>query len=236
MPAKNSVKEFVSDSFYHLYNRGVEKRIIFNDEQDYTVFLSYLKTYLVPKDIVALQKTLKDPDVSWKIKDRVLKELRLNNFAGDVTLVSYCLMPNHFHLLVKQREAESIDRFMNSLCTRYAMYFNKKHKRVGVLFQDHYKAVRVVTDEQLLHLSRYIHSNPTKSTKLASQGAPLQTYMYSSYQDYLGLRRTSWVASNMVLGYFKNKSMGSYSYQSFVEGNDEGAYVLLKMTIDDEEV
>lgn len=171
MPAKNSIKEFVSDSYYHLYNRGVEKRIIFSDEQDYTVFLSYLKTYLVPKDIVALQKTLKDPDVSWKIKDRVLKELRLNNFAGDVVLVSYCLMPNHFHILVKQNEAESIDRFMNSLCTRYAMYFNRKHKRVGVLFQDHYKAVRVATDEQLLQLSRYIHSNPSK---LASQGAPLQ--------------------------------------------------------------
>lgn len=230
MPAKNSIKEFVSDSYYHLYNRGVEKRIIFNDEQDYTVFLSYLKTYLIPKDIVALQKTLKDPDVSWKIKDRILKELRLNNFAGDVILVSYCLMPNHFHMLVKQHEAESIDRFMNSLCTRYAMYFNRKHKRVGVLFQDHYKALRVATDEQLLHLSRYIHNNPSK---LASQGGPLQNYMYSSYQDYLGLRHTSWVASNMVLDYFKNNT-GSDSYQSFVEGNDEGANVILKMTIDEE--
>lgn len=230
MPAKNSIKEFVSDSFYHLYNRGVEKRIIFNDEQDYTVFLSYLKTYLVPKDIVALQKTLKDPDVSWKIKDRVLKELRLNNFAGDVILVSYCLMPNHFHILVKQHEAESIDRFMNSLCTRYAMYFNRKHKRVGVLFQDHYKAVRITTDEQLLHLSRYIHNNPSK---LTLQGAPLQSYMYSSYQDYLGLKHTSWVASNMALDFFK-KNTGSDSYQSFVEGNDESAYVILKMTIDEE--
>lgn len=236
MPSKNSVKEFLSDSLYHIYNRGVEKRIIFIDGQDYAVFLSYLKTYLIPKDIKALQSVLTDQTVSWKEKDKALKLLRLNNFSENLVLISYCLMPNHFHLLVKQNEAITIDRFMNSLCTRYAMYFNKKYKRVGVLFQDHYKAVRVVNDAQLMHLSRYIHRNPVKMLRLASQGAPLQSYEYSSYQEYLGLRQTSWISQNILLDYFTNKSNKSQSYRAFLEGTDVDERVLASIMIDEEEI
>ena len=167
MPAKNSVKEFVSDSYYHIYNRGVEKRIIFKDEQDHAVFLSYLMTYLLPKDEVALRAVIANPGSTSKEKDKALKALRLNNFADSITLIAYCLMPNHFHLLVKQTEEMTIDSFMQSFCTRFSLYFNRKYRRVGPLFQGLYKAVRIVSDEQLLQLSRYIHRNPIS---LASQG------------------------------------------------------------------
>ena len=230
MPSKNSVKEFFSDSLYHMYNRGVEKRMIFCDAQDYAVFLSYLKTYLIPKDERKLQDILSDRTVPWKEKDKVLKLLRLNNFFGDLQLVSYCLMPNHFHVLVKQKEATTIDRFMNSLCTRYAMYFNKKYKRVGVLFQDHYKAVRVLTDEQFLHLSRYIHRNPFA---LTLQGAPLQSYEYSSYPDFLGIRQSSWVMSSLILDYFHGKRGTTESYQAFVEGSGVDGLVSAGFMIDE---
>lgn len=231
MPSKNSIKEFVADSYYHLYNRGVEKRLIFIDSQDYSVFLSYLKTYLLPKDSNALQAILLNPDTNGREKDKAKKLLRLNNFADDVFLISYCLMPNHFHLLLKQAGATSIDRFMNSLCTRYAMYFNKKYKRVGVLFQDHYKAVRVGTEEQFLHLSRYIHRNPRKI--LASQGGPLKDYIYSSYPEYLGLKKSSWVNSNLVLDYF-NKKDAPKSYKDFVEEKGIDVRIIKESNIDEE--
>src|SRR3989344_4849793 len=157
MPARNRIKEYIKNSFYHIYNRGVEKRIIFLDEQDYGVFLSYLKQYLTAKDEEKLHQLLLDPKTFYKERDNILKTLRLNNFFKEITLISYCLMPNHFHFLVHQKEYDSIDKFMNSLATRYSIYFNKKYKRVGSLCQGVYKAVLVETDAQLLELTRYIH-------------------------------------------------------------------------------
>jgi putative transposase len=115
MPARNAIKEYIPDTYYHIYNRGVEKRKIFLDEQDYGVFLSYLKNLLsVPKT-----------------KNRSILD---NNFSSEVTLLSYCLMSNHFHLLIKQKDAQAIGRMIKALCTRYSMYFNKKYDRVGKLF------------------------------------------------------------------------------------------------------
>lgn len=232
MPIKNSRKEFVADSYYHLYNRGVEKRIIFADEQDYKVFLSYLKTYLLPKDEKAL-RTILSSSVSWAEKDRALKLLRLNNFADNLSLISYCLMSNHFHFLVKQTDADTIDRFTNSLLTRYVLYFNKKYKRVGPLFQSRYKAVYVDTIEQLLHLTRYIHRNAFPLL----QGQALQSYSYSSYKDYLGTRNTEWIKPNEILNNFALK--GFNSYESFVENHEieleeQAGKLLNSLTIDDE--
>lgn len=214
MPAKNSIKEFIPDSYYHIYNRGVEKRIIFIDEQDYAVFLSYLKTYLLPKDEKSLHAILSSSTIPWSEKDRALKLLHINNFAESISLVCYCLMPNHFHFLVKQTEANTIDRFMNSLFTRYVMYFNKKHHRVGPLFQGLYKAILIQSDEQLFHLTRYIHRNALPLL----QGSALQSFSYSSYGEYLGYRKTEWIKHHEILSNFASK--GFNSYESFVENKE----------------
>ena len=163
MPARNSVKQYVENSYYHLYNRGVEKRQIFQDSQDRSVLLNYLKEYLLPKDGKVLLDKLSEPDLSSKGRDRIVKLLRLNNFSREITLLAYCLMPNHFHFFIKQESADSIDKFMNSLCTRYTMYFNRKYKRVGPLFQGVYKAVLVKSEEQFLYLSSYIHKQALQS-------------------------------------------------------------------------
>lgn len=231
MPAKNSIKEFVSDAYYHIYNRGVEKRIIFQDEQDRAVFLSYLKTYLLPKDKNTLSAILANPKSSSKEKDQALKLLRLNNFADTLTLLAYCLMPNHFHLLVKQTDLMTIDSFMQSLCTRYSVYFNRKYRRVGGLFQGLYKAVRVTTEEQLLHLSRYIHRNPIT---LASQGSTLQRYMHSSYPQYLGISHSDWIHPEDLFAAFPKS--GKEGYQQFVEGKSsgDGAILIAKLTLDED--
>ena len=214
MPAKNSRKIYLKNGFYHLYNRGVEKRIIFLDKQDYSVFLSYLKEYLNPKDEVELYQKIEDPNISYIERDKYLKLLRLNNFFGEITLLAYSLMPNHFHLLVKQNQTNSIDKFMNSIGTRYSMYFNKKYHRVGGLYQGVYKAVLVESDEQLLHLSRYIHSQ-----SLALQGEALQEKQPSSCGDYLGLRKTEWLHSNEILSFF-SENIPSSTYKSFVQQKD----------------
>lgn len=234
MPSKNEVKEYKENSFYHLYNRGVEKRIIFLDEQDYSVFLSYLKTYILPKDEKNLHNKLADPKVNYKEKDKIIKLLRLNNFHGNLELLAYCLMPNHFHFLVYQKTSDTIDKFMNSLITRYVMYFNKKYKRVGPLFQGLYKAVSVETDEQLIHLSRYIHLQ-----SLASQGPPLRGKQPSSYLNYLKLISQEWVKPEKVLVHFKGGGikLSSFSpvdsYKSFVESKNIGTEEMIqKLMID----
>lgn len=217
MPAKNVVKTYIKNGYYHLYNRGVEKRTIFVDSQDYNVFLNYLCDYLLPKDTQTLTKKLADPSTPWTDKDRCIKLLKLKNFSGDITLIAYALMPNHFHFVLKQKEQDTIDAFMNSLATRYAMYFNRKYRRVGPLFQGSYKGVAVTSDEQLLWLTSYVHRN-----HLSLQGVTLQTLsqQYSSYAEYIGLRKTSWIHSEETLGFF-SKTNSSTSYASFVSQSDE---------------
>lgn len=224
MPAKNSRKPYSSDSYYHIYNRGVEKRDIFLDEQDCGVFLSYLKEYLLPKDKEGLLHQLSNPSVSYMEKDKILRALRMNNFAEDIKLIAYCLMPNHYHFLLHQNSENGIDTFMNSFGSRYTRYFNKKHKRVGTLYQDVYKAVRVTSDEQLLHLTRYIHRNPLS---LASKGEVLQgsphtsyTLRPSSYPEYIGQRKTAWVQPEEVLAFF-SKTNPKLSYYSFVNQQED---------------
>lgn len=222
MPAKNAVKTYVENGYYHLYNRGVEKRLIFQDEQDYAVFFSYLKTYLLPKNEKELQSLLANPQTSYPERQKILAILRLNNFSKEIKLLSHSLMPNHFHFLVKQASAMTIDNFMNSLCTRYTMFFNKKYKRVGSLYQSVYKAVFVETDEQLLQLSRYIHRNSPLLQKSATKGLPFRAWISekSSLPEYLGQRKTKWVHPEEILSYF-SKTNPQLSYQSFVEQTED---------------
>ena len=219
MPARNTRKVYVEKGYYHLYNRGVEKRNVFEDVQDYEVFLSYLKTYLTPKDTNELQEHLADPAKNWVEKNKIIKLLRLNNFEQEINLLAYCLMPNHFHLLVKQNSLYSIDKFINSLNTRYVMYFNKKYKRIGPLFQGVYKAAQITTDEQLTYLSAYIHRNPINKSKVIPQGEALMklTKQPSSLPEYMGNRNTTWVKPGEVLKFF-SKKFKKLSYRNFVIG------------------
>jgi len=216
MPAKNILKSYIENGYYHIYNRGVEKRIIFQDEQDYRVFLHYLKLYLSPpdslRDVYKVYKGLSFVDPP--------RERPLNNFSQEITLMTYSLIPNHFHLLLKQKPAHAIEKFMRSLGTKYVQYFNKRYQRVGPLFQDTYKAVLVKTNEQLLHLSRYIHLNPTKDNNNSTLRKMLLEG-YSSYLEYLGKRKSDWIYPEEILSFFKTTQKTNFkdilSYQSFVE-------------------
>lgn len=218
MPAKNIVKFYLANGIYHIYNRGVEKRIIFEDDQDYKVFLNYLKEYLSP----ALDHETLKRDVTFKGVTFKGIPKQIINYSNEISLLAFCLMPNHIHLLVKQKDKDSIKKFTQSLFTRYSMYFNKKYKRTGSLFQGTYKATNVINKDYLLDITRYIHKNPLKVNKNLTDA-------YSSYSHYLNLYKLTWVKNELVTNYFnestfiKNNKIKNYEYfiEKFKYKNEE---------------
>ena len=231
MAAKNSLKIYLPNSYYHLYNRGVEKREIFCDKQDYSVFILYLKEYLTPKPIDGLMEKLNSDNISGRDKDKILKLIQRNNFFNEIWLLCYCLMPNHFHFEIKQSSANSIDKFMNSFCLRYSMYFNKKYKRVGKLFQGVYKASLVENEEQLLYLSKYIHLNPVKEKINGLKQIILQP---SSYLNFTGEIKQDWLVPNDILLFYSQKN-DQRSYKSFIESEFKEVMSLGSKTMIDNE-
>lgn len=215
MPAKNVIKPYVAQGYYHVYNRGENRADIFLDDQDYGVFLSYVKTYLLPKSTKELQQIIVNPETSWKDRAAAHRLLRLNNFHNKIDLIAFVLMPNHFHLLLRQKGERDMESFVQSLMTRYTAYGNRRYKRVGPFFQGTYKAVMIESEEQLLWVSRYIHRNPLSLKGLNPLGS-----QPSSYSDFLGMTKHEWVNPSVVLARFKNQQ-GFTSYQSFVESKDE---------------
>ncbi|MBU2632586.1 transposase [Patescibacteria group bacterium] len=170
MPSKYIVREFIEDGCYHVFNRGVEKRLVFLDSQDYNLFLYYLFVYAM------------SPDKIEKIYPKLPPRLLSKNLSSEVDLIAYCLMPNHFHFLITQKSKDGVSKFMKQLINAYTAYFNKKYDRSGALMQGRFKAARVYNDEMLMHVSRYIHLNPL----IANLTKDPRKYMWSSAPYYLG--------------------------------------------------
>lgn len=194
MPTRST--PFANGYFYHLFNRGVEKRIIFQDNRDYTHFLKILGYY---------QYAGPKPSYS-RANDEQIKSVKNNEKI--IEIISYCLMPNHFHLLIKQLKEGGISEFMRKISDGYTKYFNTKYNRIGPLFQGAYKSVLIESDQQLTHLSRYIHLNPRVSLLTKD----LNSYIWSSYSDYIGLRSGNLVNKDEILGFFKDQK----AYEQFV--------------------
>jgi len=202
MPSRNSIKQFDSDSMYHVYNRGNNKRTIFFDEKDYAVFLSYIKYALLSDDDFQARAEVSEELISSSSRFN-LRRLGLHN---RVELVAYCLMPNHFHLLLYQYDPDAIPALMRSIATGYSMYFNKRHNCSGKLYQGVYKAAPVDNQPYWEHISRYIHLNPI------DLGVDYKTYDFSSYRQYMGYINAKWLK--------QDKGMIGASpedYASFVE-------------------
>lgn len=227
MPSKNALKTYVENGFYHVYNRGVEKRNIFLDEQDYKVFLSYLKLYLTSKDD-SINLIKKRVDLSDDQKnEKISKLMALKNYFNKIELFCYVLMPNHFHLEIRQKNKTDMEDFMRSLITKYSKYFNKRYDRVGPLFQGRYNAVLITNERYLLHLGRYIHLNPQEI--IATNKQSLSSYPWSSYPAYINNVNISWLTKNYFLSDFeKNKNFSFNSYQGFVEGYREETFEEIK--------
>lgn len=215
MPSKNIIKTYVENGFYHVYNRGVEKRKIFLDEQDYRVFFSYLQIYLAP-NLEVVDDINKNDNLDYEDKNTKIYRLsELKNYSKKINLISYVLMPNHFHLELQQLGKKDIGNFMQSLMTKYTMYFNKKYKRVGSLFQGRYKAVLIFGKEHLINLSKYIHLNPLE---ILVHGQTLESYPWSSYLSYIRNIDIKWLKKDHVLAYFHESKI---SYKDFVESEND---------------
>src|SRR3989344_1185475 len=213
MPSPNTIKTYVENGYYHIYNRGVEKRTIFQDREDYTKFLYFLKIYLSPPDDVYNEFPL--------LRSYILS----NNLSEQLDLLAFCLMPNHFHLLVRQKSKNAVTKLMRQVMTGYSTYFNRRHERVGSLFQSMFKAAPVEGDEYLLHLSRYIHLNPI------ARGISLDEFEWSSYLYYLGKREAQWLNTQIISEYFNNSKKG-FSYKSFVEDHLESKDLPSRLVMD----
>lgn len=168
MPSRYVVRNFYEGGVYHVYNRGVEKRTIFTSESDYKVFMYYLFIY-----VSSIRKVLLNyPNLPLR--------LQAKNLSNEVNLISYCLMPNHFHLLIKQHSENGTTKLLKQITNAYTEYFNKKYKRDGSLMQGKFKAVDITSDELLIHVSRYIHLNPVAANICNS----IDEWQWSSAKEF----------------------------------------------------
>ncbi|MEK7147882.1 MAG: transposase [Patescibacteria group bacterium] len=197
-------KSFAAGTISHVYNRGNNKEKIFLDEQDYKSFLMRLGLGLGIQES-ELQKEFFLP----------YSRIRITGAKkNDFVLHAFCLMPNHFHLLIEQKKSIPISTLMLKVCTSYAKYFNKKYSRIGHVFQDQFKSVLIDSNEQLMWISVYIHGNPAKDGLV---NLPHE-HKWSSYNDFVKGRKSSLVNTE-----FLNSIIGEKNFEketlTYVKGD-----------------
>ncbi len=187
--------KFVNGEFYHIYNRGTDKRVIFSDQYDFERFLRAMNEFNSIKPVGSLYEN--------SFRDRLRsREPKL------VNIVAYCLNPNHFHIILEQMKNGGISNFIQKLGGGYANYFNAKYKRSGTLFQGRFKSKHVDSNEYLLHLSVYVNLN-NKVHKIKNQN------FRSSWDEYMRDNKTSLCGTKIILDQFKN----SKEYRIFSESS-----------------
>lgn len=185
MPPRRVI--LASGETYHIFNRSLRQTPIFTTKREFDLFLMAIRYYLQPNPPVKFSIYRQQPN---KYKTDLTKTL--------VKIVAYCLMPTHFHFILTQHEEEGIKIFIHRLTTSYSRYFNLKYNQKGPVFENRFKAVRIETQEQLIHLSRYVHLNPTTSFLVKDPGQ----YNYSSYKIYLNEEESDFVDLSKVMSEF----------------------------------
>lgn len=194
-----------NDEIYHIFNLGVERRPTFIDKREYDRALLTLDYYRHAKISAGLAQILR---LDSEKRDFFFSQLANNN-QKLIDVLCYCFMPNHFHFLLKQLIEGGIQTFVSNFCNSYTRYFNVKNKRIGPLFQGAFKAVRIEDDEQLIHVSRYIHLNPV--TSLFIRESDLENYHYCSFNEYM-TEKAKICDTSIVLNQFSS----IHEYKKFV--------------------
>lgn len=197
----------VNGEFYHIINRGVASLPVFIDQRDYQRSIETIFYYQKPEVPVRYSQFIR---LSPEQRMQLLKELK-NDPRNLVEIIAYCLMPNHLHLLLRQVTNKGISTFMGNFANSYVRYFNTKRQRIGPLFQGRFRAVRIGSESQLLHLSRYIHLNPL-SAQVVKSLTELKKYPYSSLPEYVNSQSPSLCNKATILTNFKDVS----AYEDFV--------------------
>ena len=166
------------DEIYHVYNRSIGEMEIFKNDNEYTRFINAIRFYQVENPRIKFSDFLEQAShraggIKWRTlfpeKDRL------------VEIIAYCIMPTHFHLLIKQLKDTGIAIFVSNLLNSYTRYFNTKYERKGTLWEGRSKRVLLEGNEQLLHLTRYIHLNPVTAHLVDKP----EKWPWSSYSEYL---------------------------------------------------
>lgn len=195
-----------NNQIYHLFNRAIDRQTIFTTKWEYKRALETLKYYHFANLPFKFSQFLNLPEDD---RQKMVLELNKKN-EKIVEFIAFCIMPNHFHFLVKQLKPNGISKFMSDFTNSYTRYFNTKHERKGHLFEGLFKAVLVESDEQLVHLSRYIHLNPVTSFIIKQE--ELERYNWSSLPEYLELSDEGLCNKDLVMNMFLSVN----DYRKFV--------------------
>lgn len=202
--------KIVPGEYYHIYNRGNNKQNIFIEKRDWIRFLF---------SILYFQSSINFPQAgrstscfvkssAFDIKRDIIMEILANRH---VELINFALMPNHFHITVRENKENGISQYMHRILTAHTKYFNLKYGKTGHLFQGPFQIVHIKENEQLLHLSAYIHRNPREFKQWKNKE---DAYPWSSYQDYI--KENRWgnlLMPGIVLDQFSNPK----EYKNFIK-------------------
>lgn len=195
MPIRKTI--LATGEIYHIFNRSVQGIPIFKGQRECRLFLETIKYYLQP-----------NPPTRFSIYRTSKEKLPITLDQKLVTIVNLCLMPNHFHFTLLQEKENGIRSFIQKISNSFAHYFNLKYQNRGPVFEGKFKAIRIEDNNQLLHLSRYIHLNPV--TAFLTENP--EDYPFSSYLTYLGKEKLEFVDPTLILDQFSSPSQ----YEKFV--------------------
>lgn len=203
--------ELVNGEYYHIYNRGVDKRIIFSDHEDVERFLLSMTEFNTEEPIGSIYE--------HSFSKKLGRETSKSSRKPLVDIVAYCLNPNHFHLLLKQVAEGGISEFMKRLGGGYTKYFNNKYERSGVLFQGVFKSVHVDSNEYLLHVSSYVNLN-FRVHHLDQLGCETSKSSWEEYMEVIcGKKKKGGICvTDPILGQFRN----TQDYVRFAENSLRG--------------
>lgn len=200
------------EEYYHIYNRGNNKQSIFIDERDRIRFLFLILHFQSPINFSQIGR-----NVSLYVKNSVFDndKTRIEEIDKNrgVELVNFALMPNHFHILMREIKTGGVSKYMERLQKAYTKYFNAKYKKTGHLFQGPFQIVHIKNNDQLLYLSSYIHRNPREIKEWENKE---HQYPWSSYQDYI--KKNRWeklLKTDIISGQF----LSPEDYKNFVDSS-----------------
>jgi putative transposase len=192
--------EFAIGEFYHIFNRGVDKRKIFQDESDFRRFW---------QSLILLNDERSGLMLSWRNCKRDRPSIDFKTFAQQesgsdrkplVDIISYCLNSNHFHFILKQSADDGIRKFMHKVGTSYANYFNERYDRTGALFEGRFKSIHVKNDSRLLYLSAYVNCNSE-----VHGIAKAIDYKWCSFSEYVGKKGETICSKKIILEQFHSR-------------------------------
>lgn len=208
--------KFADDEYYHIYNRGVDKRLIFGNKYDLERFFLCMKEFNAVHPIGSIYSN------TFKLSGPTSKLKKDNDPL--VEFVAYCINPNHYHFILRQTKDGGISEFMKRLGGGYTRYFNDKHKRSGALFRGRYKFIHIDSNDYLLYVSAYVNLN----NLVHKLSGPTSKLVKSSWEEYLGRTEYDFCNKEIVLEQFKSrkeyKIFANSVWRGAIENKKEGEY------------